>query len=372
MMNYIWGGLIVFSLLFALFQDGADVASDRFANGTALPVTLEAMPEWEELTAADGDRQATIQVKVDTAAFTSMYQTPTEQTEAATTVFAESIEAKLSVTGEAGQEKFYVLLGDGADYPEPWPTIAKYTDPDESGRLLAQVVWLDELGELAKLDSGAVDLSASAHLIFSKVRFRTLQDITQAAFDMAEFAAKFSLGLIGVLALWLGLLKIAEASGLIDTFVKVVQPLLHPLFPEVPKGHPALGMIALNMAANLLALGNAATPLGLKAMEELQTLNRSEDTATNSMCMLLAVNTASVTLMPSVTVIAVMGFGATEIIIPTIIVTTFSLIIAVFAAKSLQRLPVFVNNDPMLIEEEANSTETVEDSETNSDSKGGE
>ena len=122
--------------------------------------------------------------------------------------------------------------------------------------------------------------------------------ISAAAIDFAETAAEISLGLIGVLALFLGLLKIAEEAGIIFALVRLVRPLLRPLFPEVPEDHPALGMIALNLTANVFGLGNAATPFGIRAMEELQTLNPSEGTATNSMVMLLAINTASVQLVP--------------------------------------------------------------------------
>src|SRR5690606_3311363 len=145
--------------------------------------------------------------------------------------------------------------------------------------------------------------------------------IAEAAFDFAETAATLALGLIGVLALFLGLLKIAEASGLIDSLVRFTQPVFRPLFPEIPEGHPALGMIVLNLTANMLGLGNAATPLGIRAMEELQELNPQKDTATNSMVMLLALNTASVQLVPPTLLVAVMGLQVNELILPIILVT---------------------------------------------------
>jgi len=162
--------------------------------------------------------------------------------------------------------------------------------------------------------------------------------IAAAAISMAETAVTLALGLIGVMALWLGLLKIAEASGLIHSVVRFTQPILRPLFPEIPKDHPALGMIVLNLTANMLGLGNAATPLGIKAMEELQTLNPDPDTATNSMVMLLAMNTASVQLVPPVLLVALMGLQINQLIFAIIIVTGVSLLVAILSAHFLSKL----------------------------------
>ena len=139
--------------------------------------------------------------------------------------------------------------------------------------------------------------------------------------NFATTAIELSLGLIGTLALFLGVMQIAEKAGLIHAVVHVTGPLLRPLFPGIPKGHPAMGMVTLNLTANMLGLGNAATPFGIKAMEELQKLNRSTDTATNSMVMLLAMNTAGVQLLPPVFLYAVMGLRASELYIPILIVT---------------------------------------------------
>ena len=139
-------------------------------------------------------------------------------------------------------------------------------------------------------------------------------------------------------------------------FVKLVRPLLKPLFPEIPDDHPALGMIALNLAANIFGLGNAATPFGIKAMEELQTLNATEDTATNSMVMLLAVNTASVQLVPPVLLLALMGLQINQLIFAIIITTFLSLLIAIVSAKLLGRLKMFRRTDPGLAASSADST----------------
>jgi len=168
--------------------------------------------------------------------------------------------------------------------------------------------------------------------------------VTDSAISSAKLAVEISIGLIGVMALWLGIMKIAEESGLVKSLAKALRFIMIPLFPEVPEDHPAMGAMIMNMAANVLGLGNAATPLGLKAMQELQTLNPTEDTATNAMVTFLAINTSSVTLIPA-SVIAVRAAAgsanAAEIIGPTIVATAASTIAAVIAVKLLQKLPVF-------------------------------
>jgi spore maturation protein A len=183
-------------------------------------------------------------------------------------------------------------------------------------------------------------------VVFEPVRFVKMNAIAAAALDFAGTAAEIALGLIGVLALFLGILKIAEDAGVIYALVKLVRPILRPLFPEVPPDHPALGMIALNMTANIFGLGNAATPFGIKAMEELQELNPTDDTATNPMVMLLAINTASVQLVPPVLLMALMGLQINQLIFAIIITTGFSLIIAITAAKLYGRLPGARASDP--------------------------
>ena len=164
-----------------------------------------------------------------------------------------------------------------------------------------------------------------------------IDDVTEAAIDMAKVSVEIAIGLIGIMALWLGTMKIAEASGLIRVIARLLKPVTIRLFPDVPADHPAIGSIVLNMSANILGLGNAATPLGLKAMEELQELNEKKDTATNAMVMFLAINTSSVQLILPATVVALMGATASEIFITTILATTCSTIAAIAAVKFLER-----------------------------------
>ena len=165
--------------------------------------------------------------------------------------------------------------------------------------------------------------------------------VTQAAIDMAKTAVEIAFGLVGIMALWLGTMKIAEESGLIRIIASAIRPITIWLFPDVPEDHPAIGSIILNMAANLLGLGNAATPLGLKAMEELQDLNPEKETATNAMCTFLAINTSSIQLILPATVVALMGAAANQIFITTILATGLSTIAAIIAVRFLEKLKRF-------------------------------
>ena len=165
--------------------------------------------------------------------------------------------------------------------------------------------------------------------------------VTEAAINMAKTAVEIAIGLIGIMALWLGTMKIAEESGLIRIIARALRPITIRLFPDVPIDHPAIGSIVLNMAANILGLGNAATPLGLKAMEELQELNPYKDTATNAMCTFLAINTSSVQLILPATVVALMGAASNQIFITTILATGLSTITAIIAVKTLEKMNRF-------------------------------
>ena len=165
--------------------------------------------------------------------------------------------------------------------------------------------------------------------------------VTQAAIDMSKTAVDIAISLIGIMALWLGIMKIAEQSGLIKIIAKSLRPITLKLFPEVPPDHPAIGSIILNMAANILGLGNAATPLGLKAMEELQELNENKETATNAMCTFLAINTSSVQIILPATVVALMGATANQIFITTILATGFSTMVAIISVKFFEKMKRF-------------------------------
>ena len=176
-----------------------------------------------------------------------------------------------------------------------------------------------------------------------------LEAVTKAAVEYAGVAVDISLGLIGIMAFWLGIMKIAEEGGIIRLLSRAIRPIAKFLFPDIPPDHPAIGTMLMNIIANWLGLGNAATPLGLKAMKELQKLNKSNDTATNAMVVFLALNTASITFIP-MTVIAVRSkLGSSnpfEIISTAVFASTCATIAAVTAAKLIQRLPNIRKSDP--------------------------
>jgi spore maturation protein A len=168
----------------------------------------------------------------------------------------------------------------------------------------------------------------------------TAEAVTRGAVESASSAVQIAIGLVGIMTLWLGMMRVAEAAGLVTLVGRLLRPVLRLLFPDVPATHPAAGAIVLAMAANMLGLNNAATPLGIKAMEELQTLNPDKDTASNAMVTLMAVTTAGVQLIPAsmIGVLAAAGSAnPTAIIAPTIVATFIGTIAAILAARLLQR-----------------------------------
>lgn len=162
-----------------------------------------------------------------------------------------------------------------------------------------------------------------------------------STFSSAETAFTISLGLTGVLSLWLGIMKIGERGGVVNALARLLSPLFCRLFPDIPKGHPVTGTIFMNIAANLLGLDNAATPLGLKAMEEMQALNDKKDTATNSMIMFLVLNTSGLTLIPVSIMVYRAQMGAaqpTDVFVPILLATTVSTIVGMLAVCIYQRI----------------------------------
>jgi len=167
----------------------------------------------------------------------------------------------------------------------------------------------------------------------------TAEAVTKATVDSASTAVEISIGLVGVMTLWLGIMRIAEAAGLVTTLGRALRPALRWMFPEIPHGHPAAGAIVVAIAANMLGLNNAATPLGIKAMEELQELNGDKETATNPMVTFMAMTTSGVQLIPStmIGILAAAGsLNPTAIIAPGLVATFIGTVSAIVAAKLLQ------------------------------------
>lgn len=168
--------------------------------------------------------------------------------------------------------------------------------------------------------------------------FPAMMDST---FDTAKMAFDISLGLTGVLSLWLGIMKIGEKGGVVNALAKVLSPVFAKLFPDIPKGHPVTGSIFMNMAANMLGLDNAATPLGLRAMEQLQELNTKKDTATNPMIMFLVMNTSGLTIIPISIMVYRAQLGAaqpTDVFIPILLATFFSTLFGIIITSTFQRI----------------------------------
>lgn len=334
MLNYIWGGLIIFSLLFAVVNDANDIYSDTWKNGEQIELSID-FP-------ANADILRSQPIRFTITGDSTSY-------EARWRVVDDEVELVIPVTSAL---------------PPHWKNVAENQESSRKQELRATVISKRPLSESSNSANSAtiqVDPSSEtisglassnqntsgedaftetaspekfiALVVLPEVNFVKIRAITAAAFSMAEAAVTLALGLIGIMALWLGLMKIAEVSGLINIVVRGVRPFMKWLFPEIPKDHPAMGMISLNLAANILGLGNAATPLGIKAMEELQKLNPDKDSATNSMCMFLALNTSSVQLLPPVTLVAIMGLAVNELMVAITITTFFSTAVAIIVAK---------------------------------------
>ncbi len=170
------------------------------------------------------------------------------------------------------------------------------------------------------------------------------KDVTEGALDGAKTAVTIALGLIGIMALWLGVMRLAERAGLVQRIARGLRPIMRRLFPDVPPEHPAIGSMVMNMSANMLGLGNAATPLGLRAMRDLESLNPRPGVATNAMCTFLAINTSSVQLIPATAIAILVASGSTR---PTAIVGTALLAtlcaasVAIISVKLLEKLQAF-------------------------------
>ncbi|WP_106768014.1 nucleoside recognition domain-containing protein [Paenibacillus faecalis] len=170
-----------------------------------------------------------------------------------------------------------------------------------------------------------------------------IDSVTKAAFDGAQTGVTVSFGLISVLVFWLGMMRLAEDSGLLTKVAKLMGPLVRFLFPDVPKNHPAMGYILSNMSANLFGLGNAATPMGIKAMQELQKLNPEKDTATPAMCTLLALNTASITIIPTTLIAIRMNYQSAnpaEIVGSTLLATAIATLAAIIADRWFRAITI--------------------------------
>ena len=197
-----------------------------------------------------------------------------------------------------------------------------------------------------------------------------LPEVTSGAFEMAEKSViNVAFPLIGVMALWLGIMRLAEKSGMVQVLARMLRPIMKWLFPDVPPEHPAMGAMIMNVAANMLGLSNAATPLGIRAIKDLESLNPRPGTATNAMCTFLVINTASVQLIPATAVAVLAANGSKDpscIIIPALIATAIAAVAAVAVVKTMEKLPMF-RLPPLTEQDKAKKREEVKEEEEKSE-----
>jgi len=316
MLNYIWIALILIGILVAVGYDVGDEMRNPYRNGDPLAASMEIQKTpsplrstWEGV------------LLIPAEEFNAFYGPGAT---------SEDIRQPVTVAVSAdGDASLLIPVGEGS--PEFWQTMATHALSPE--RLSAAVLSF-EVDEDRQI--------ASVRFVLEAIRFVKLKSVTQAAFDYAGIAVKISLGLIGIMALWLGVMKVGEEAGMLRMLTRLLAPLTKRLFPDVPYDHPAVGAMIMNMAANMLGLSNAATPMGLKAMEELNKLNPKVGTATNAMVTFLAINTGGLVLIPAtaIAVRAAAGSANPGIIIGTSIVgATCATVTGVLLSKILQRLP---------------------------------
>ena len=316
MLNYIWISLIALGILAAAGSDIADEAGNTYRNGVPIPVTFAVTRRASPLrTSWEGT------VNCPAAAFNAVYGAG----EADSAVHQR---ATLVPDGTGGGR---LTMSIDAASPRRWSEMARHASIQDNLAATASAITFSA-------DSAA----ASIQIVVEPIRFVKLRAVTAAALDYAATAVTISIGLIGVMALWLGLMSIAEKAGLLHVLTRMLAPLTRRLFPDIPPDHPALGAMIMNIAANMLGLSNAATPLGLKAMEELNRLNPKLGTATNAMVTFLAINTGGLILIPAtaIAVRAAAGSANPGIIIGTSIIGAGCATAAgIIASKILEKLP---------------------------------
>ena len=317
MLNYVWLGLLILGIGTALTTDIMDQADNKYRNGDPLPIEVV----FADSTSIKTDGAYSAKIKVKAGDFNEFYG-----------VFQNNdvnVSGKISVNKSKDIMSVFFKVSETS--PDMWKYMAKISGKDD-----------DLLGSF-KLREIKNSKIITGDLILEDVAFVKMKDVTNSALDYASTAVNIALGLIGIMALWLGVMKVAEEAGLIKIIANSVKPLTKFLFPDVPSDHPAMGSIIMNMAANMLGLGNAATPFGLKAMEELQTLNKEKDTATNAMVTFLAVNTAGLTLIPvtAIAIRAASGSSNPAVIIGTSIFGAMcATTVGITATKIMEKFPI--------------------------------
>ena len=316
MLNYVWIALLFLGIGTAVTTDLVDQSQNKFRNNEPLPVTIN----FNEPFSSNIQKTYNANLLVKKSTLSNFYKEK----------ILSDVNVPVNITTHGSNAASTIYFKVGNNGPKIWQTMATASGnkDDLTGRII--------------IDSLILPASAKAEMVLEDVSFLKIKDVTNAALDYAGTAVTISIGLIGIMALWLGVMKIAEEAGLIAIIARMLMPVTKRLFPEVPPDHPAMGSMIMNMSANILGLGNAATPFGLKAMEELDTLNTDKGTATNAMCTFLAINTAGMTLIPATAIAIRAAAGSSEpaIIIGTSLFGSFCATVAgIAAAKTLEKFP---------------------------------
>src|SRR5690606_24576859 len=291
-------------------------AGNKYRNNEPIPVQIN----FEDTFIRDEAKSYNVIIKIKQEDYQNFYKEKINED--------ILLNAKLTVNPAEDKNSAILIVNDGS--PEILKDIASASGEDD-----------DITAVLSSIN--ITDNGASGEIIFESASFLKLKDVTNSAIDYAKTAVEIALGLIGIMALWLGVMKVAEEAGLIKIIANWLKPITKRLFPEVPHDHPAIGSMVMNISANMLGLGNAATPFGLKAMEELDKLNPNKGTATNSMVTFLAINTAGMTLIPAtaIAVRAAQGSANPAVIIGTSIFGAFcAVVVGLTAAKLFERFPI--------------------------------
>jgi spore maturation protein SpmA len=313
-LNYIWVALILLGIGAALTTDIINSSTNRYRNNTPINVTISFNEKIDLL--SEGKQPAKININALT--FNNVY--------------SERVSSDLNVDAIVNYKKDlkvgFISLKVNENSPSIWKEMA--VSSGEKGDLIGSI----------KFSERIADNAFKAELKFEAVSLTKMKDVTNALLDYAGTAVTIALGLIGIMALWLGVMKIAEEAGLIKIIARSLKPITKRLFPEIPSDHPAMSSMIMNISANMLGLGNAATPFGLKAMEEMEKINPNKGTASNSMVTFLAINTAGLTLIPTtaIAVRAASGSSNPAIIIGTTIFGAFCATVAgVASAKIIEK-----------------------------------
>lgn len=324
MLNYIWIGLIVLGIVAAIGSDINDQIRDTYRNGQPLDVTLRLTGS--DTTGQPG-RSRPCDIIIPAPRFCAFYRLPSPSGHDKDSALIR-------------QPAMVVLAGDSSG---TFQLLVSEISPPWWQKMAMAAGTKDKLNGKIILHSG-IGSEYRASLVFEPVTLVRVRAVTQAVLEYASIAVTIALGLIGIMALWLGIMKVAEAAGLVGLITRGLSPVMTRLFPDVPKNHPAMAAMVMNIAANMLGLSNAATPFGLKAMDELNKLNPKKGVATNAMVTFLAINTAGLTLIPATAMAIRAGIGSAN---PAVIIGTSifgagcATIVGIATAKLLQRLPVF-------------------------------